>query len=136
MHSKRKGNLGELKVATFLAENGYSVFKEFGDISKIDLITQINGKLLSIQVKAITKKNGAYPFTTIKWGPNYKFRYTEKDCDIFAVYCIEDDKIAWIKSSEVTGEKYNLNLRAESVKNNQATNIQWLKDYTDLNRVL
>lgn len=136
MHSKRLGTLGELKVATYLCGLGLSVFLELGDISKKDLIVEHEGKLLGVQVKAITKTDGVYRFKASKSGPNYKFDYTEEDCDIFALYCVDDDAIAWLRSSEVTGENKYVSLRAEETKNNQTEGVRWLKDYTDVNRVL
>ena len=136
MHSKRLGNLGELKVASFLVGLGYSVFLELGDISKIDLVLEYHQRLLGIQVIAISKKNGAYPLKSTKSGPGYRFRYTREDCDIFAVYCIEDDVIAWIRSSEITGDRANFSFRSDPPENNQKIGINLLQDYTDITRVL
>lgn len=135
MHSKRLGNLGELKVATHLVELGFSVFLEFGDISKIDLILEKEGELFGIQVKAISKTDGVYKFTSSKSGPNYKFKYTEKDCDLFAIYCVEDDKVVWLTSKEAT-EQTHINFRANPPKNNQEKQVRYLDDYTDVMRVL
>lgn len=134
MHTKRIGNIGELKVASFLACKGYSVFKELGDISKIDLITEVNGRLIKIQVKSLNKVDGTYTASSIKSGPSYKFKYTEKDIDAFAVYCIEEDKIAWIKISEIANGK-SIALRVDETKRNFNT-INWLKDYLDFERIL
>ncbi len=135
MHSKRLGNLGELKVATYLVSYGYSVFLELGDISKIDLIVEYESKLLGIQVKAISRIDDCYRFKSSKSGPNYQFKYTEEDCDIFAVYCIEDDQIIWLTSKEAT-EQSNLTFRTQPPKNNQENKIRYLADYTDVTRVL
>lgn len=136
MHSKRLGNLGELKVASYLAGLGFSVFAELGDISKKDLILEYNNRLLGIQVKAISKVNGAYPFASKKSGPNYQFKYTAEDCDIFAIYCIEDDVIAWLTSEEATRDKRSFTFRVDTPKNQQVSGVAWLKDYVNLSRIL
>lgn len=136
MHTKYLGNQGELKVAAFFAEMGISVFKELGDISKKDLVIDYKDRLLGIQVKTISKKNGVYNFAAKKSGPNYQFRYTLNDCHFFALYCVEDKTIAWIKAEEATLSKKSFNLRADQAKNSQKKNVLWLCDYTDVMRVL
>ena len=136
MHSKRLGNIGELKVASFLVGLQLSVFKELGDISKVDLVVEYCGNLIGIQVKAIHKEKGRYPVTSKKSGSGYRFKYTEKDCAVFAIYCVDDDKIAWLKSSEITGSRCNLSLRVDDPKNNQTKGVSYLDDYLDVMRVL
>lgn len=104
MHSKRKGNIGELKVACELNKLGYSVFSELGDISRIDLIVQVNDSLLKVQVKYITRKDGCYAFSTGKAGPGYRYNYRVSDVDVFALYCAEDDVVAWFLASDLIKE--------------------------------
>jgi len=137
MHTKRLGNLGEMKVATELLALGYSVFIELGDISRIDLVLEVKSKLIGIQVKTVTKTNGVYSVCGWKSGPNYRFQYNMKDCQIYAVYCVDDDKIAWIRNDELlktTGS--HLTLRADPPKNGQNSKVNLLSDYLDVMRVL
>jgi len=51
-HRKRRGALGEAKVAAALIDQGYPVFTEWGDLSRTDLITlSPDGSPVRIQVK-------------------------------------------------------------------------------------
>lgn len=86
MHSKRKGNIGQLATSYFLSQFGFSVFLEAGDISKIDLIAEKDGKLITFQCKAITPKKGILSLSLRKCGPNYTVKYSEDQFDFFAVY--------------------------------------------------
>jgi len=136
MNTKRIGNYGELKVAAFLVEKGYSVLTELGDISKIDLVVHYKGKLLGIQVKASSKDNGAYPVRCR--GVGYKgcsVKYNKEDCDVFAVYCIDDDTIAWIGMDTIASSG-TLVLRVDPPKNNQSDGIRLLADYMDFEKAL
>ncbi len=74
-------------------------------------------------------------FTSRKSGPNYHFYYDKNDCDIFAIYCVDDNKIAWFKSTELTVDKSCINLRVDAPKNNQG-NVNMLSDYLDVMRIL
>lgn len=134
MHSKMKGNVGELKVAAALSKMGFHVFTELGDLSKIDLIAEKDGKLTKIQVKCAFKHLGTYRITAKKSGPNYQFRYTEKDADVFALYCFEDDRIVWITARVLCHPSCgNLAFRSEAdvPKNNQVKKIRKIEDYED-----
>lgn len=138
MHSKRLGTLGEMVVATELLKKGYSVFLELGDISRKDLIVEIENKLISIQVKSVSKSgSGTYPVKFSKSGPNYQFKYGKGDCDIFAVYCVEDNVVAWIHVDEfLKNDSGQFCLRADPTKNNQVSKVRRLEDYLDVTRVL
>ena len=140
MHSKRKGNIGELRVAYELNKLGYSVFRELGDISRIDLIVQIKDSLLKIQVKYITRKDGCYVFSTGKSGPGYRYNYRISDVDVFALYCAEDDVIAWVLASDLIKEgdaRVAIKLRSTLFpsRNNQFKGIRSLNDVKDFNQV-
>ena len=134
MHKKKIGNLGELKVAAYLSELGYSIFKELGDSSKIDLIAEKQGKLLRIQVKAVTIKNGVYSITSTKSGPGYKYFYKKEDIDVFAIYCIQHNSVAWINSHEMNNGA-SINLRVDKTKNKQTKKVSLLNNFLNFNRV-
>lgn len=56
LHSKEKGNIGEMAVAKDLLRHRWEVFYELGDLSKVDLIIHRKGILLRIQVKFVSAK--------------------------------------------------------------------------------
>lgn len=92
MHSKRKGNIGQFGLGLELTKLGYSVFTEEGDISKIDIIAEKDGKLIRIQSKGITPKNDCLILELQKCGPNYRFKYETGYFDYFGIWDLEHHK--------------------------------------------
>ena len=135
MHSKRKGNIGQFAVGLALTKLGYSVFTEEGDISKIDIIAEKDGKLIKIQSKAITPTNGCIKIPLKKSGPNYEFHYDPGMFDYFGAYDLEEDKV-YLVSSDILKENNTLfNLRKEEPKNKQKNGINVASDY-EIEKVL
>lgn len=129
MHSKIKGNSGQFAIAKELSRNGYSVFTEEGDISKIDIIAEKNSKLIRIQCKAVTEKNGKIDVKFSKSGPNYNFAYTSDMFDYFGIYDLTNDKCYFIPSTLIN-EKSHIALRTKPTKNNQNDLINHAKDFS------
>jgi len=129
MHSKRKGNIGQFGVGLALTKLGYSVFTEEGDISKIDLIAEKDGKLIKIQAKSITPVNGQIPIPLKKSGPNYQFYYDADMFDYFAIYDLEDGKVYLVSSDILKTHNTQFNLRKNPPKNNQEHSINMARDY-------
>lgn len=98
MHSKLKGNVGQFESASYLAKRGYSIFTEQGDLSKTDIIAEKDGKLYKIQCKSVYPKNKTLTLELRKTGPNYVYYYEQKDCDMFSVYDLENEKLYWISN--------------------------------------
>lgn len=130
MHSKQKGNIGEARIAADLMENGFSVFSEMGDLSRIDLIAEKDTRLFRIQVKAITENAGKVVLSNRKSGPGYKFKYSETDVDIFAVYVLGTDKIAYVSGKELCEMDAGITLRLEPAKNGQTKGVNLFSEFT------
>jgi hypothetical protein len=129
MHSKRKGNIGQLGIGLELSKLGYSVFTEEGDISKIDIIAEKDGTLIRIQSKAITPVNDTIELILVKAGPNYKFKYKSNNFDYFGVWDLEDHKAYLISADILNKHNKSLKLRKTPAKNNQQKNTHMLSDY-------
>ena len=136
MHSKLKGNIGEAAVVLALQKAGYKVFKELGDLSKIDLIAEKNGKLIRFQIKAVTPKNNQVSLSLRKSGPNYQFRYQEQDCDFFAVVNLLTLEVAIVNSKILRSHKTQLSLRLSEAKNNQIKGTWLFSSFTDIEKIL
>lgn len=129
LHNKQKGNIAEAIVELDLKIKGYSVFKELGDLSKIDLIAEKNSQIIRLQVKGITpNENGSLHLRAIKTGPNYSFKYTEDMFDYFAVVDLTSKQVGYIPSN-IFGEQNNIHLRVRDTMNNQTNKVKYLKDY-------
>ena len=129
MHSKRKGNIGQFTVALELSKLGYSVFTEQGDISKIDLIAEKDGKLIKIQSKAITPTDGRLVVPLKKSGPNYSFIYEQGIFDYFAAVDLEDKKVYLIPDMVLANHNSSFVLRKTQPKNNQISGVNMASDY-------
>ncbi len=60
-------------------------------------------------------------------GKKRDWRHYRGQCDYFAVYCEELDKVYLILVDDVG--MTSANLRLEPTKNNQTKNVRWAKDY-------
>lgn len=129
MHSKRKGNIGQFAIGLALTKLGYSVFTEEGDISKIDIIAEKEGKLIRIQSKAITPTDNKLILNLKKSGPNYKFKYEHGVFDYFGIYDLEDGNVYLVPDSVLLENNNTFNLRKTQPKNNQISGIHTASDY-------
>lgn len=127
LHSKVKGSLGEIKIIENLSRQGFPIFTEFGDNSKVDLITLIDNKPVKIQVKCIKSKDGKFDVYGSKSGPNYQFKYTTDQIDVFGVYVYDQDILVFISAAEVLSAKRHISIRFHKAKNNQSG--RWFEDY-------
>lgn len=135
LHKKQLGNLGELKVASDLINQGYYVFKELGDICKCDLIVLNQDYApIKVQVKAFNTVKGAISIKSSKDGPNYHFDYEQKHADIYAVFVPDKEIILYISNKELL--KYNtLTIRIDKAKNNQQK-VNKAENYLNFERAL
>jgi len=132
MHSKTKGNIAEAAVALALSKMGCNVFRELGDLSKIDLIAEFNRKIVTFQVKGVTPKNGVVVLNLIKSGHNYISAYEMGQFDFFAVCNLTTMEIAWVPSKILLSNKFVMFLRCEKTKNKQITKTHMFSDFNDL----
>ena len=136
MHTKTKGNIGELRVAADLYEKGFSVFREYGDNSKIDIIAAKGSKLYKIQVKSLHPKNGGITIPKVSSGPGYSYEYTRDDIDIIASFNLENNTIAYVPFSVLESYKRGITLRVEASKNNQEKGIRQFFEFLEFPEIL
>lgn len=137
MHTKQLGNVGELRIAADLTNQGYYVFTELGDICKSDLIVMGEDyKPIKVQVKYITSKNGAVFLSCNKAGPNYRFRYENKHADVYAIYVPDHDLCLYVSSQELLAQKSTLTLRIVAHRTELKTLIHWASNYKEFKRAL
>lgn len=133
MNTKLKGDLGELKVASDLVSQGYTISIPFGDNSAYDLILDKNNSLYRVQIKYVESN---LDFLKVRLSSVTKqtarkliHKPLSKDkVDLLAVYDRTDDICYYIPLSVCEG-KQQLTLRKTSPKNNQKSKIFWAKDY-------
>jgi len=134
MHSKAKGNIGEMAVTKDLMLKGYAVFYELGDLSKVDLIAEKDSKLIKIQVKTKWKTDdGKISADLRSSGPGYEYRYNNSDIDIIACYAADRDIVLYVPVSDIVASGLRaFTIRPEKTKNNQTKGIRLYENYLNL----
>lgn len=128
MHSKQKGDIGEAAITLDLIKRGFEVFKDFGDLSRVDLIAHCpsSGQVWKIQVKAVMSLQDASQVIlyTRKSGPNgYAYRYELKHIDVFAVYVLDTEGIYYLSAAEALLRKSSFTLRLKDSANKQVRGV-------------
>lgn len=131
--------MGEIAVCKELVKLGYSVFVEYGNYSKIDLIAlDKEFKTYKIQIKATNSKNGLVEVYSTKncLNPKYNSTYTVKQVDVFAVYIIDRDLVFYISAKELLKNGKVSKYRLSESKNGQKKFVRYVKDYLHFERAL
>lgn len=107
--TKLLGDIGLSKVIARLIELGYYVYTPISDTPPNDLlISDGNGRNISVEVKARTKLNrkiyketAGYYEISLYTSSTKRFKNNKKKltCDLLAVYLVDDDDIIFIKSN-------------------------------------
>jgi len=106
---KKRGQWAELRFMTKAAELGFQLAKPWGDTAQYDVVLDLGGRFISVQVKstffqASNLKPGNFVASLLHVnGPNH--RYEQSDFDYLAVYCIPKD-IWYIIPSAVASRKH------------------------------
>lgn len=136
-HSKQKGNLGFSATLKEMHKLGFNVFIEIGDNSKTDMIVEVNKKLIKIQVKYATEKDGMVVLPLKKSGPNgYRYTYLENDVDMFSVYLPNEDRIIMVPSKVACQNKNSFNIRYRESRNSQKMGVHLIDEFSDIDRIL
>lgn len=136
MDTKRIGNIGEAMVIAQLVENEMPVYPAFGDNESADLVAEIRGQLVKIQVKTCTslKQDGGSYVVDLRRNKNPwtsttgSVAYTPKEVDYFATYCTITKQICWFKVSEL--QQMSVTLRIQPPQNGATKNIRYESDYS------
>jgi PD-(D/E)XK endonuclease len=92
---KKRGQWAELRFMAKATEFGYQLAKPVGDSTQYDVVVDLGGRFISVQVKstffqASNLKPGNFVASLVHVsGPNH--RYQQFDFDYLAVYCIPND---------------------------------------------
>ena len=83
---------------------------------------------MRIQVKArkTIKRSDSVILEAYSSGPGYSYKYSDNDVDLFVLYCLDTEEMAWVKSEELL-ENNSMAFRFKPAKNNQKVRI--ISDY-------
>jgi hypothetical protein len=128
------GVAGELLVAGRLILEGYTVFREVSDTSKVDLLVVVNGHYVRIQVKTLhSLSDGAVVgVDRFKKGRTGNFiEYSSDEVDVIATYVYDLGKLIFVSTRELeeSGQR-SISIRFTEPKNNQKKHTRYWNDYT------
>lgn len=133
LSTKKKGEMGELKVLAKLAELGLDVYTPFGESTPSDIIVDSRDSLKRVQVKmahSINSKDGAIKFNCKSTRSNFT-ETTEHSykglIDGFAVYYPKDESFYYVPIEDAA--KTKMTLRLDPPANNQTTGVNMAEDY-------
>jgi len=127
------GEISESAIITRFLQLGCGVLTVYGGNQRYDLIIEYEDeKFWRVQCKtARIQDNGTVvAFDTANHNvalKNSRYRHYRGQCDYFAVYCEELNKVYLIAVDEVGTTRTNL--RLVPAKNNQEKNVRWARDY-------
>ncbi len=134
---KRTTNsIGEISEAAIIArflQLGYVVLTPYGGNQRYDLVIEdAEGHFWRVQCKtARLEDNGTVvAFDTANHNyalKNKQWRHYREQCDYFAAFCEELNKIYLVPVDQVG--TFSVNLRLLPAKNNQVKNVRWARDY-------
>ena len=139
--AKQKGNLTELQCLTAFYQEGCHVSLPYGENSRYDMIVDVQGKLIRVQVKTSSLKNNSNDAITFSCRSSHvnstgvkNIKYTDEEIDYFATFW--EGQCYLIPVSECSTEKI---LRFSPPRNGQIKGISFASDYTlqkQLNKIL
>ncbi len=108
---KKRGHWAELRFMTKATELGFQLAKPLGDTAQYDVIIDLGGRFISVQIKstyhrASKSRPGTFEASLAHvYGLNR--RYKQSDFDYLAVYCIPKD-VWYIIPSAVTSPRQTI----------------------------
>ena len=127
------GDISEAAIIARFLQLGYVVLTPYGGNQRYDLVIEdCEGKVWRVQCKTarIEDEGTVVAFNTATHNiatKNRQTRHYRGQCDYFAVFCEELNKIYLISVDKVGTTKANLRLVA--AKNSQEKNVRWARDY-------
>lgn len=130
MHTKLKGDIGQLIVALGLIAKDWHVAFPYGENHKYDLIVEKEGVFKRIQVKSVMPKNGVLHINC-RSSNNWSVKpYSKNDFEILAAVNLKDNSVYYIPSDKIG--RNLINLRLISPTNSQKKGIHLAEDFLTL----
>lgn len=130
MHTKQKGDIGELVAAQEFLRQGWHVAFPYGENMKYDLIVEKEGIFKRVQVKSVYPRNGVL-HVNCRSSNNWSVTsYTSNDIDLLAAVDLQSNKVYFIPSNKIN--KALFDLRLEPAKNGQKKNINFVGGYLEI----
>jgi len=133
MHTKLKGDIGELIVAQQLLKRGWHVAFPYGENLKYDLVAEKEGEFKRIQVKAVFSRKGVLHINCRSSNNWSVVHYKSTDFEILAAVDLETSKVYFIPSNRL--RKSLIDLRLTPTKNCQKKRINFANDFFEIEKI-
>jgi len=127
MHSKLKGDIGELIVAAELLQRGWHIAFPYGENLKYDLIVEKDNLIQRIQVKAVFPRNGTLRINCRSSNNWSVVSYEVKDFECLAAVDLSTKKVYFIPSKKM--KRNMVTLRLTEPLNTQNKKINFAKNF-------
>jgi PD-(D/E)XK nuclease superfamily protein len=131
LSTDQKGAVAELAIATAAADLGIGVWGSF-TVERYDLIFDLRPGLVRVQCKWASRHDDVIIVRCYRNRRNcdglLRQFYSADDIDAYAAYCAETRQCYFLPIEEF-GNRIAIQLRLAPTKNNQATGINWARDY-------
>lgn len=132
-HPKDTGDRATLAVMLALRSQGYDVLVPFGENTRYDLVVDTGARLLRVQCKSGSLRNGAVVFKVCSSyahhpHPRVVRRNYENEVDCFAVYCRATSGVYLIPIGHLP-KRSEASLRVEPARNGQRARIRRAQDF-------
>jgi hypothetical protein len=129
--TNQKGAIAEAAIAHEAIKLGIGVLRPLSDM-RYDLVFDTGAKLLRVQCKWAARNGDVivarlYANRRAREGLRRSF-YDPSQIDAFAIHCAEVERCYFTPIDELGGQ-YNLLLRLNPTRNNQASGIRWAREY-------
>ena len=130
MHTKLKGDIGELITAQELLRRGWHVAFPYGENLKYDLIIEKEGIIKRVQVKTVIPKNGVLHINCRSSNNWSVIHYSKDDFEVLAAVDLIANKVYFIPSEKIG--KSLINIRIEPAKNYQKKGINLAEQFSSI----
>ncbi|WP_346124181.1 group I intron-associated PD-(D/E)XK endonuclease [Micromonospora coerulea] len=114
-------------VLAALIRAGKVVLLPFGDGHRYDLAVDDGGRLVRIQCKTASYKDGCVVFQTVSRRRDGSSMGYRGAADAFGVYCPATDKVYVVPIADAADQETRL--RVEEPKRGQVCSVRWAEDY-------
>ncbi len=130
MHTKLKGDIGQLIAAKEFLRRGWHVAFPYGENMKYDLIIEKEGIMKRVQVKACFPKKGSLRINFRSSNNWSVVQYTKSDFDLVAAVDLESERVYFIPPDKFSS--CMLNIRIDQAKNCQMKNINFAENFLQI----
>ena len=129
-NTKAVGDLSEIMVIAELTRDGYSVAVPLGENNRYDLIAEMDGALVRVQVKTGRLQNGAIIFNCYSTHSHRNGPFCRpyaNEVEFFGIYCRELNSAYLIPVGDLP--RLAGSLRVYATRNRQARRVRWAETY-------